>query len=184
MKFTAGARLGMYEILAPLGAGGMGEVYRARDMKLKHDVAIKVLRDAPDCDADRLSRFRRETEVLASLNHPNIAVIHDIEQAAGSSFLVPELVEGDTLADRVSRGSIPVAEALEAAHEKGIMHRDLKPANVKVTKEGRVKVLDFGPDGKWIAFQNGQQFLINIQVEAKASSITVLLNWKGEPLRP
>src|SRR3989454_7286624 len=132
----------------------MGEVYRARDTKLKRDVAIKILPDEFSRDADRLSRFQREAEVLASLNHPNIAAIYDLQEANGSRYLVLELVEGETLADRIARGPIPVeealdiakniCEALEAAHEKGIIHRDLKPANVKITPEGRVKVLDFG----------------------------------------
>ena len=134
--------------------GGMGEVYRARDSKLKREVAIKVLPDAFSRDAERLSRFQREAEVLASLNHPHIAGIYDLGHFEDSRFLVLELVEGETLADRIARGPIPldealviaiqIAEALEAAHEKGIIHRDLKPANIKLTPEGEVKVLDFG----------------------------------------
>ena len=149
-----GAKLGPYEILGPLGAGGMGEVYQAHDTKLGRDVAIKVLPEAFAHDADRLSRFQREAKMLASLNHPNIATIYGLEQSDGTSYLVMELVSGETLAERVrrwrvtDRGSAQVgrqiAEALEAAHEKGVIHRDLKPANVKVTPEGRVKVLDFG----------------------------------------
>jgi serine/threonine protein kinase/Tol biopolymer transport system component len=132
----------------------MGEVYRARDTKLKRDVAIKTLPDEFSHDADRLSRFQREAEVLASLNHPNIAAIYDLEEAEGARFLVLELVEGETLADRIARGPIPIdealqiaksiCEALEAAHEQGIVHRDLKPANIKITPDGKVKVLDFG----------------------------------------
>jgi serine/threonine-protein kinase len=132
----------------------MGEVYRARDTKLKREVAIKILPDEFSRDADRLSRFQREAEVLASLNHPNIAAIYDLEEANDTRFLVLELVDGETLADRIQRGPIPVqealnvakniCEALEAAHEKGVIHRDLKPANVKITPDGRVKVLDFG----------------------------------------
>src|SRR2546426_5457302 len=132
----------------------MGEVYRARDTKLKRDVAIKILPDEFSRDADRLSRFQREAEVLASLNHPNVAAIYDLQEANGSRYLVFVLVEGETLADRIARGPIPVEEALdiaksiceavEAAHEKGIIHRDLKPANVKITPDGKVKVLDFG----------------------------------------
>jgi serine/threonine protein kinase len=132
----------------------MGEVYRARDTKLKREVAIKILPDEFSRDPDRVSRFQREAEVLASLNHPNIAAIYDLQEANGSRFLVLELVEGETLAERIKRGPIPVdeslniaksiCEALEAAHEKGIVHRDLKPANVKITPEGKVKVLDFG----------------------------------------
>src|SRR6516165_231999 len=132
----------------------MGEVYRARDTKLKREVAIKILPDDFSRDSDRVSRFQREAEVLASLNHPNIAAIYDLQESNGSRYLVLELVEGETLADRISRGPIVVeealdiakhiCEALEAAHEKGIVHRDLKPANVKITSDGRVKVLDFG----------------------------------------
>src|SRR5262249_45105133 len=149
-----GTRLGSLEIIAILGKGGMGEVYRARDTKLKRDVAIKILPDEFSRDADRLTRFQREAEVLASLNHPNIAAIYDLQETNETRFLVLELVEGETLAERIQRGPIPVeqalgiakyiCEALEAAHEKSIIHRDLKPANVKITPDGRVKVLDFG----------------------------------------
>src|SRR5262249_6183087 len=134
--------------------GGMGEVYRARDMKLKRDVAIKILPQEFSNDPARVTRFEREAEVLASLNHPNIAAIYDVQEANDTRFLVLELVEGETLADRIQRGPIPVedaldiagsiCEALEAAHEKNVVHRDLKPANVKITPDGRVKVLDFG----------------------------------------
>jgi serine/threonine protein kinase/Tol biopolymer transport system component len=154
MSLTAGTRLGSYEVLAPIGAGGMGEVYRARDAKLGREVAIKVLPEAFAHDPDRLSRFQREAKMLASLNHPNIATIHGLEQSRGTSYLVMELVSGDTLVERVKAGAlgieealkiaVQIAEALEAAHEKSIIHRDLKPANVKVTPEGKVKVLDFG----------------------------------------
>src|SRR5262245_48403166 len=132
----------------------MGEVWRARDTKLKREVAIKILPEAFSRDHDRVSRFRREAEILASLNHYNIATIHDLQEVKGSHFLVLELVEGQTLADRIQHGPIPVSEALtiaqqicealEAAHQRGIVHRDLKPANVKITPEGKVKVLDFG----------------------------------------
>jgi eukaryotic-like serine/threonine-protein kinase len=132
----------------------MGEVYRARDLKLKREVAIKILPDEFSLNADRVGRFQREAEVLASLNHPNIAGIHDLSEVNGSRYLILELVEGETLTDRVDRGPIPVEEALnialqicdalEAAHDKGIVHRDLKPANVKITLDGKVKVLDFG----------------------------------------
>jgi serine/threonine-protein kinase len=145
-----GTRVGVYEILEPMGVGGMGEVYRARDTRLRREVAIKVLPDAFAQDPDRLARFTREALVLASLNHPNIAAIYGVEERA----LVMELVEGPTLADRIRRGALPVGEALgiarqiaeacEAAHEKGKVHRDLKPANVKITPDGLVKVLDFG----------------------------------------
>src|SRR5215510_2878306 len=154
MALTIGTQLGTYEITALLGKGGMGEVYRARDAKLKRDVAIKILPEEFSSDADRVSRFQREAEVLASLNHPNIAAIYDLQKANETRFLVLELVEGETLAERIARGSIPVeealdiakhiCEALEVAHDKGIVHRDLKPANVKITPEGKVKVLDFG----------------------------------------
>jgi eukaryotic-like serine/threonine-protein kinase len=154
MAIIVGTRFGFYEITALLGKGGMGEVYRAHDTKLKRDVAIKILPDEFSRDPERLSRFQREAEVLASLNHPNIGSIYDLQKAGDSQFLVLELVEGETLAQRTERGPLPVAEvltialrmceALEAAHEKGVIHRDLKPANVKVTPEGNVKVLDFG----------------------------------------
>ena len=155
MTIAAGTKVGSYEITGAIGAGGMGEVYRAQDTKLGRDVAIKVLPEAFAHDAERLSRFQREAKMLASLNHPNIATIHGLEQSNGTQYLVMELVSGETLAERVKRdGALPVeealaickqiAEALEAAHEKGIIHRDLKPANVKVTPEGKVKVLDFG----------------------------------------
>jgi eukaryotic-like serine/threonine-protein kinase len=154
MSMRAGTRLGAYEILSVLGAGGMGEVYRARDTRLGREVAIKVVLDAFAADADRVARFQREARVLASLNHPHIAALYGMEEADGRHFLVMELVEGETLADRLRRGPMPLAEALaiaiqivdalEAAHEKGIVHRDLKPANVKVTPDDTVKVLDFG----------------------------------------
>jgi serine/threonine protein kinase len=154
MSVGVGTHLGSVEITALIGRGGMGEVYRARDLKLKREVAIKILPEEFSRDPDRVSRFQREAEVLASLNHPNIAAIYDLQEADGARFLVLELVEGETLADRIQRGPIPVeealniakhlCEALEAAHEKGIIHRDLKPANVKLAPDGKVKVLDFG----------------------------------------
>jgi serine/threonine protein kinase len=149
-----GKTLAHYEITSQLGKGGMGEVYQAKDRKLGRDVAIKVLPEEFARDTDRVARFQREAKLLASLNHPNIAAIHGLEEAEGTSFLVLELVEGQTLADRIKAGPVAVedalrlalqiAEALEAAHEKGVIHRDLKPANIKVTPDGKVKVLDFG----------------------------------------
>ena len=154
MALTPGTRLGVYQITAPLGEGGMGQVWRARDTKLDRDVAIKVLPEAFAHDADRLARFTREAKTLAALNHPNIAHIHGLEENSGVTALVMELVEGDDLSQRIARGAIPldealpiakqIAEALEAAHEQGIIHRDLKPANIKVRADGTVKVLDFG----------------------------------------
>src|SRR5437016_770834 len=154
MTIAIGTKLGRYEIRAQLGVGGMGEVYRALDSKLNREVAIKVLPDGFTEDAERVARFQREAQVLASLNHPNIAAIYGLEESDGIRALVMELVEGPTLADRIAAGPIPfdealiiakqIAEALEVAHERGIIHRDLKPANVKVTPDGTVKVLDFG----------------------------------------
>jgi Tol biopolymer transport system component len=154
MTIAAGTRLGSYEVVAQVGAGGMGEVYRARDTKLGRDVAIKVLPANFVNDPERLSRFQREARMLAALNHANIATIYGLEQYDGGTCLVMELVSGETLAERVKAGplgveealkiAVQIAEALEAAHEKSIIHRDLKPANVKVTPEGKVKVLDFG----------------------------------------
>jgi serine/threonine-protein kinase len=151
---TSGIRIGSYEIVAPLGAGGMGEVYRARDPRLNREIAIKVLPEALLADRERLARFQREAQVLASLNHPNIAAIYGLEESDGIRALVMELIEGPTLADRIAAGRIPfdealsiarqIADGLEAAHERGIIHRDLKPANVKVTTEGVAKLLDFG----------------------------------------
>jgi eukaryotic-like serine/threonine-protein kinase len=149
-----GETIAHYRITAKIGEGGMGEVFRATDTKLGRDVALKFLPDHFADDPDRLSRFQREAQVLASLNHPNIAQIYGLEESGNARCIVMELVEGETLADRVARGPIPaeetlniayqIAEALEAAHERSIVHRDLKPANVKVTPDGKVKVLDFG----------------------------------------
>jgi eukaryotic-like serine/threonine-protein kinase len=154
VALSAGARLGPYEIISAIGAGGMGEVYRARDSRLQRDIALKILPDVFATDPERLARFEREAQVLASLNHPHIAAIHGFEESAGVRALVLELVEGETLADRLTRGPLPIddalpiatqiAEALQSAHEQGIVHRDLKPANIKITLDGIVKVLDFG----------------------------------------
>ena len=154
MPLTSGTRLGPYEVISALGAGGMGEVYRARDTKLGRDVALKVVSDTFTQDPERVARFHREAQLLAALNHPNIATIHGLEDSQGSQFLVMEVVEGGTLADRLTSGALPVPEALaiarqvaaalQAAHEKGIIHRDLKPANIAFSADGQVKVLDFG----------------------------------------
>ena len=159
MTLMAGKCIGPYEITGTLGAGGLGEVYRARDPRLGRDVALKVLPELFAADADRLARFQREAQVLAALKHPNIGAIYGLEEGVGEGrahlrALVLELVEGDTLADRIARGALPVdealpiakqiAEALEAAHEQGVIHRDLKPSNIKITPDGLVKVLDFG----------------------------------------
>ena len=154
MALSPGTRLGPYEVLSPLGVGGMGEVYRARDTKLNRDVALKVLPPAFATDAERVARFAREARLLASLNHPHIGSIYGLEDAGHVPALVLELVEGETLEQRVRRGPLPlsealpfarqIADALDAAHASGIVHRDLKPSNVKITPDGIVKVLDFG----------------------------------------
>jgi len=154
MAIAAGERFGPYEVVEQIGVGGMGEVYRATDTKLKRDVAVKVLPDSFASDEDRLARFRREAEVLASLNHPNIAQIFGLEDAGGGTVIVMELVDGPTLADRIATGPIPpdealgiarqIADALEAAHDRQIVHRDLKPQNIKLRPDGTIKVLDFG----------------------------------------
>jgi serine/threonine protein kinase/Tol biopolymer transport system component len=154
MALSSGTKLGSYEIVAPLGVGGMGEVYRAKDTKLGREIALKVLPSDFSSDAERMARFSREAQVLASLNHHNIASIYGLEDSSGVQGLVMELVEGPTLADRIARGAIPldealgiakqIAEALDYAHDRGIIHRDLKPANIKITPDGKVKILDFG----------------------------------------
>ena len=144
MALKLGSRLGHYDVTALIGEGGMGQVYRATDTTLDRDVALKVLPDAFTADPDRLARFEREAKVLASLNHPNIGAIYGLEKSGDTRALVLELIEGPTLADRIKQGPIPLDEALEAAHEAGVIHRDLKPANIKVRDDGTVKVLDFG----------------------------------------
>src|SRR5262245_55601351 len=154
MAMASGTRVGPYEVVSPLGAGGMGQVYRARDIKLNRDVALKIPPDAFALDTDRLARFKREAQVLAWLDHPNISAIYGFEDSDGMHALVLQLVEGPTLADRIAQGPMPldeavavarqIAETLEAAHKKGVIHRGLKPANIKLTTDRRVKVLDFG----------------------------------------
>src|SRR5271157_2330353 len=154
MPLTAGTKLGPYEILSPLGAGGMGEVYRARETRLGRDVAIKLLPASFATDPERLHRFEQEARAVAALNHPNILAIFDIGQQGQLPFMVSELLEGETLREVLHRGvpshrkavdyAIQIAHGLAAAHEKDIAHRDLKPDNIFITREGRVKILDFG----------------------------------------
>ena len=154
MPLTSGTKLGPYEIAAPIGAGGMGEVYRARDTRLGRDVALKILPESLALQTDRLRRFEQEARAVAALNHPNILAVFDIGQHEGSPFLVSELLEGETLRAVLDRGALPqrkaidygvqIAQGLAAAHEKGIVHRDLKPENIFITRDGRIKILDFG----------------------------------------
>ncbi|MGH9643734.1 MAG: serine/threonine-protein kinase, partial [Terriglobales bacterium] len=154
MALTPGTKLGPYEIQSPLGAGGMGEVYRARDTRLGRDVALKILPESFARDADRLRRFEQEARAVAALNHPNILAIHDIGEVGGSPYIVSELLEGSSLRTELEQGAKParkvsdyaaqIAQGLAAAHEKNIIHRDLKPENIFLTKDGRVKILDFG----------------------------------------
>ena len=180
-----GKTLAHYEITAAIGKGGMGEVYQATDRKLGRNVAIKVLPEEFAQDNDRVARFEREAKLLASLNHPNIAAIYGLEESEGTRFLVLELVEGQTLSERLVRGPLPVkeslevavqiAEALEAAHEKGVIHRDLKPANIKVTSEGKVKVLDFGLAKAYAGAALGDETILETLAEGAESG-------KGVPL--
>src|SRR6202011_417716 len=154
MSLAAGSKLGPYEVLSPLGAGGMGEVYRARDPRLKREVAIKVLPASLSADADRLRRFEQEARAAGILNHPNLTAVFDIGEHEGAPYVVQELLEGETLRQALAGGrlsarraieyAIQIAHGLAAAHEKGIVHRDLKPENIFVTRDGRVKILDFG----------------------------------------
>ena len=154
MSLAQNTRLGPYEILAPLGAGGMGEVYRAKDLRLGREVAVKVLPEAVASSPDRLARFEREARTVAGLNHPNIVTLFSVDDEDGIRFLTMELIEGQSLVSLVTPGglplsrildlSIPLTDALAAAHERGVIHRDLKPGNVMMTREGRLKVLDFG----------------------------------------
>lgn len=214
MAILPGKRVGPYEILSAIGAGGMGEVYRAHDGRLNRDVALKVLPEISAADPDRMARFEREARVLGALNHPNIAAIYGVEEFGSGRALVMELVEGPTLADRIAAGPVAVdealpiakqvAEALEYAHDHGVIHRDLKPANIKVTADGTVKVLDFGlakalmdeptaadpRDSPMLSMAatipydvsaDGQRFLINTTPEQTAyAPITVVLNWTAE----
>src|ERR1700737_1407848 len=167
MSLSAGSRLGPYEVLSPLGAGGMGEVYRARDRKLDRDVAIKVLPEFVAADPDRLARFEREAKAVAALSHPNILAIHDFGTHEGVSYAVTELLEGETLREKLDAGPIPqkqavdyalqVAKGLSAAHEKGVIHRDLKPENLFVLKDGHLKILDFGLAKRVEAIASGEE---------------------------
>ena len=154
MSLSAGDKLGPYELLAPIGAGGMGEVWKARDSRLNRDVALKVLPEHLARDSQALLRFDHEAKAVAALSHPNILVLYDVGADAGIHFVVTELLEGETLRERIARGPLPwrkaaemgaaIAEGLAAAHSKGIVHQDIKPANIFLTSDGRVKILDFG----------------------------------------
>jgi len=191
MIITPGARLGHYEITAKLGAGGMGEVWRAEDTKLGRVVALKVLPQEFAADPERMARFEREAKVLASLNHPNIATLYGLETVSGTDagaetvFLAMELVEGEDLSQRIARGRIPVeeavgialqvAEALEAAHEQGIVHRDLKPANIKLRPDGTVKVLDFGLAKAWENDGSDSSLSMSPTLTAHATAAGVIL---------
>src|SRR5499426_27073 len=180
-----GTKLAHYEITTHLGSGGMGDVYQATDAKLGRSVAIKFLPEAFSHDTERVARFEREARVLASLNHSNIAAIHGLEEVDSRYFLVMELVSGETLADRIKRGPIPIeeilpiakqiAEALEEAHEKGIIHRDLKPANIKLTPDGKVKVLDFGLAKAWEREQSNPALSNSPTISMAATNAGIIL---------
>lgn len=182
MPLAPGTKLGPYEIQSPLGAGGMGEVYRARDTRLGRDVAIKVLPGALANDTDRLRRFEQEARTIAALSHPNILGIHDIGSYGGAPFLVSELLEGQTLREKLETGPLPVRRAIEyalgithglaAAHDKGIVHRDLKPENVFITKDGRVKVLDFGL-AKLVGQEQSDETLVTLTSPATLPGIVM-----------
>lgn len=185
MALTPGTRLGPYEIVAPLGAGGMGEVYRATDLRLSRDVALKILPEIFARDAEHMARFGREAKILASLNHPNIASIFGLEEADNTRALVMELVEGQTLAERIRAGPLPldealpiarqIAEALEYAHERGVIHRDLKPANVMITLEAQVKLLDFGLAKAFLGEASEEELENSPTLTAAASRAGILL---------
>jgi len=185
MTLSAGDRLGRYEILGPLGAGGMGEVYRAKDTELDREVAVKVLLEAVAQDPDRIARFEREARLLASLSHQNIATLHGLEEHEGQRYLVMELAEGETLAERLQRGFLPadealeialqIAKGLEAAHEAGIVHRDLKPANVMLSPGGKAKVLDFGLAKAWQAEEGDSDLTQSPTLTAQMTAGGVLL---------
>ena len=184
MPINTGARIGPYEVVSSLGAGGMGEVYRARDTQLGRDVAIKILPETFATDPDRLMRFEREARTLAALNHPHVAQVYGFEASGASRALVMELVEGEDLAQRISRGAVPIddaiaigrqiADALESAHEAGIVHRDLKPANVRLTRDGRAKVLDFGLAKAFDSSQSGASAAATITSPAMTQAGTIL----------
>jgi eukaryotic-like serine/threonine-protein kinase len=188
MTLAAGTRLGPYEILSPLGAGGMGEVYRARDERLKREVAVKVLPASFSSDPERLRRFEQEAQAAGSLNHPNILAIHDIGMVEGAPYIVSELLDGETLRERLSAGALParkaidyavqIAHGLAAAHEKGIVHRDLKPENLFVTRDGRVKILDFGL-AKLTQPESGARELTELPTAAAATEPGVVLGTLG-----
>jgi serine/threonine protein kinase len=185
MALTIGTQIGSYEITQLLGKGGMGEVYRARDNTLGRDVAIKSLPEIFASDSERVARFEREAKILAALNHPHVAAIYGFEKNDRAPFLILELVEGETLAERISRGPIAVkdalqiarqvADALESAHEKGVIHRDLKPANIKITPEGKVKVLDFGLAKAFSSEQSNTQLSQSPTLSIAATNAGVIL---------